>query len=129
MAIIGLSNATVRVNNVIVAAKANSVSVNDGKGTKSVKGISAGGEFSDVVVFEDVESRVGKIKFSLYTTAYNIELLRSWQSIDLAVGNTISVTDDDYHAVLSNGVVINDPDKMIGLDQSFEVEFHGRPII
>lgn len=129
MAIKLLTNPTVMVNNVLVMPKANSVSVVSGKGEKTVKGISSGAGFTDVVVSEDVETKVGKIKMSFYTAEDEIELLRAWQSMDLNIGNTVSVTENDYHAVLTGGVVINDPEQMIGADESFEVEFHGRPII
>lgn len=124
-----LTNPTVKINNVTVTPKANSVSVVSGKGEKTVKGISSGAGFVDVAISEDIETQVGKIKMSFYTTADNIELLRGWQSIDLNIGNIISVTEDDFHSVMVGAIVINDPEMMIGVDESFEVEFHGRPTI
>jgi hypothetical protein len=124
-----LSNPTVKINNVVVMPKANSVSIASGKGEKTVKGVSSGGGFVDVAVSEDVETKVGKIKMSFPTTQENIEILRSWQSIDISIGNVVSVTEDNFHAVMVGAIVINDPEMMIGVDESFEVEFHGRPTI
>ena len=129
MALKILTNPTVKINNVTMTPKANSVTVTSGKGEKTVKGVSAGGGFSDVAVSEDIETRVGKIKMSFYTTKDNTELLRTWQAIDLNIGNVISVTEDDFHAVMVSAIVINDPELMMGVDESFEVEFHGRPTI
>ena len=120
---------TVKINNVTVTPKANSVSIASGTGEKTVKGVSSGGGFVDVAVSEDVETKIGKIKMSFYTTQENMELVRGWQSTDISIGNVISVTEDDFHAVLTGGVIINDPEMMIGVDESFEVEFHGRPTI
>jgi len=124
-----LSNPTVMINNVTVTPKANSVSIVSGKGEKTVKGVSSGAGFVDTAVSEDIETQVGKIKMSFYTTSENIELLRAWQSMDINIGNVVSVTDEDFHAVLTGAVVTNDPEMMIGVDESFEVEFHGRPTI
>jgi hypothetical protein len=124
-----LSNPTVMVNNVNVTPKANSVSIVSGKGEKTVKGVSSGAGFVDTAISEDIETQVGKIKMSFYATSENIELLRGWQSVDVNIGNVVSVTEDDFHAVLAGAIVINDPEIMIGVDESFEVEFHGRPTI
>jgi hypothetical protein len=129
MTITILTNPTVRINNVTILPKANSVTITDGKGEKTVKGVSAGGGLTDIAVSADVETQIGKLKFSLYTTKGNIELLRAWQSIDLNLGNILTVSENDYNATISGGIVINDPEKMIGVDESFEVEFHGRPAI
>ena len=124
-----LFNPTVRINNIIVSPKPNSVSIVDGKGEKTVKAVSSGGGFSDIVVSGDVETRVGKIKMSFYFTDENYELLRTWKSVDDTVGSTITITEGDFHATMTGAVVINDPEKMIGVDEAFEVEFHGRPIV
>lgn len=124
-----LTNPTVMINNVNATPKANSVSIVSGKGEKTVKGVSSGAGFVDTAISEDIETQVGKIKMGFYATSENIELLRGWQSVDINIGNVVSVTEDDFHAVLTGAVVTNDPEIMIGVDESFEVEFHGRPTI
>jgi hypothetical protein len=123
-----LSNPTVRINNVNVLPKANSVTVKLGKGEKSVVGVSAGGLDSSQVVSENVETRCGEIKMSFHSTIENYENLRTWLSIDLNVGNTISVTEDDFHAVMTGGIIINDPEVPLGNEETFEVHFKGSEI-
>ena len=123
-----LTNPTVRINNVTVTPKPNSVSITPGFGEKSVKGVSSGGGFSDIVISEDVETRVGCIKMSFYSTGENYELYRAWKSAPNTVGNIISVTEDDFHAVMISAVVVNMMEFNIGNEESFEVEFKGTAV-
>jgi len=123
------ANPTVTVNNVPVVPKPNSTSIVEGKGEKTVKGVSAGAGFSDIVISEDISTKISKIKFSIPSNDVNYSLVRAWQAIDLNLGNVVTVHEDDYAAVMTGGIVINDPEKMFGVDEYFEVEFHGRPIV
>ena len=123
------SNPTVRVNNVTVGFKPNSLSFKMGKGEASVKGVSVGGGFSDIAVSENIEDRVGMVKFSLYSTEINIELLNVWKSIDIGIGNVVKIIDKNFTATMTSSVVVNDPDIGIGVDESFEVDFKGGVLV
>lgn len=123
-----LSNPTAKINNVIVMPKANSISVCLGMGEKKVIGISAGGGFSSIAVSTDVSTKIGKIKFSLYSTAENIALFRAWHAIDINLGNTVSLSDGEFHIIGIGCIVITDPDITFEPEGAFEVEFHCRQL-
>lgn len=131
MAKIVLSNPTIRVNNVTVGFKPNSLVIRLGKGEISVKGVSIGGGLSDIAKSENIEDRVGMIKFSTYSTNVDIDLLNIWKSIDISIGNIIKVVNGngDFTATMSGAVIANDPDIPIGVDEAFEIDFQGLPII
>ncbi|MGD9276251.1 MAG: hypothetical protein PVJ67_03710 [Candidatus Pacearchaeota archaeon] len=124
-----LSNPTIRIDNIVIVPKANTTMINNGFGEKKVTGISSGGGTSGIAVSEDVSTRIGKIKFALFTTPQNLEYLRTWQSVDIAVGVSISVSEGTFSVSGQNCVVINNPDANIGVDESFEVEFHCRQLV
>jgi hypothetical protein len=123
-----LTNPVVRIQNVIVTIKPASLSFDIGKGEKKVSGVSVGGGASGIAVSDDVSTRVGKIKFSLFTTAENIARFRAWKSQANSVGNTISLTEGNTHIVGKYMQVVNSPDMAVGVDESFEIEFEGLPL-
>lgn len=122
-----LSNPTVKINNVIVAPCPNSVTVVEGQGETTVEGISLGGGLTGVTVSENIETKVSKIKMEFPNTTENKELKRTWKSVDLNIGNTISITEDDFHIVVAGAVVKNDPEMKFSADGKIDVEFHGAP--
>lgn len=124
-----LSNPAIRVNNLSVGFKPNSLVIKTGKGENSVKGVSEGGGNSGIAKSENVETRVGMIKFSLFSTNIDIESFNVWKSINISIGNIIKVIDENFNATMSGAIVINDPDIAMGVDESFEVEFEGGVII
>lgn len=129
MALITLANPTVTINNDTFLPVANSVSLMDGQGTKSVKGVSSGGGFTDIVISENVEERYSQFKFSLHTVDVNMQRKRDWRAVDDSVGVTISVTQGDFHRVIRHAILTNDPEQKFGSEESFEVEFQGLPAV
>lgn len=123
-----LSNPTLRVNNETIGFKPNSISFKLGKGEKSVKGVSEGEGSSDVAMSENIEDRVGMIKFSLFSDPVLIELFNVWASQDINIGNDVKIFDRRFNATLVRGIVVNDPDINSGVDAEFEVDFKG-PIL
>lgn len=124
-----LSNPTIRVNNIAIGFKPNSLSIKLGKGETSVKGVSVGGGLSDVAISENIEDRVSMIKFSLYSTNELIDFFNIWKNMDISFGNDIKIFDRNFNATLSQGVITNDPEIAIGVDADFEVDFKGNIIV
>lgn len=123
-----LSNLTLRVNNRTVGYKPNTLSFVTGRGEISTKGVSVGAGISDISVSENVETFVGKIKFELYTTAENEDLFKEWKEAAIAVGNVVKIFGTAFTGTMTSATVKNDPDMKTGVDESFEVEFEGKPI-
>lgn len=124
-----LSNPTIRVNNVSVGFKPNSLVIKTGKGEASVKGVSHGGGLSGIAKSENIEDRVGMVKFALYSTNEDIELFNIWKSIDISIGNIIKVVDRTFTATMPGAIIVNDPDINIGVDETFEIDFQGGVIV
>lgn len=123
-----LANPVVRINNVIITIKPGSASFDLGKGEEKVSGVSVGGGASSVAISDDVTTRVGKMKVTVFTTGENIQRFRDWKSVPIGAGNTVSFTEDNTHIVGKNMRLVNSPDMKIGVDESFDLEFNGSPL-
>jgi hypothetical protein len=122
-----LSNPSVEVNGETIGIVPNSLSYKDGRGNRTVRPESAGGNSINVVVTEDAETKKGMVKFSLYNTKVNDELKVSWQStVD---GNTVRFSDGDFVKPFRQMFVTEDPEVALGADGNMEIVFEGAPLI
>lgn len=121
-----LSNPTAEVNNDAIGIVPNSLTYKKGKGDKNVRPQSAGGNSVSMVITENAETKKGMVKFSLYNTKNNQDLLDAWQDNN---ANTIRLSQDDFVVSFRGMVVITDPDVQTGADGNLEVVFEGQPAV
>lgn len=120
-----LSNPIVQVNDTTIAVKPNSFKYNSGKGEKTVRAQSAGGNSVEAFLTEDAETKLAMVTFTLYTTQDNIGLVEQWQ--DNLEGNTLTVSEGSFQKNFTSMYVINDPDINFSADGEIEIEFKGNP--
>ena len=120
-----LANPTIEVNNGVIGIKPNSLTFKSGKGDKKVRPQSAGGNSVEMVITEDAETKKGMVKFTLYNTKTNVDLLTAWQ--DSVEGNTVRFSDGEFVRSFRTMTVTSDPDISLGADGEFEAVFEGQP--
>lgn len=120
-----LANPTIEVNDAAIGIVPNSVSFKTGKGDVNIRAQSAGGNSIDVIRTENAETKISMVKFKLYNTRTNVQLMRDWQ--DSTTGNTINLSDGDFIESFREMFVTTDPEVALGADGELEVEFMGRP--
>lgn len=123
-----ISDAQVRINNETFQIVPNTLKTNLGLGESKVMPQSAGNGDVEQVYAEDVESKIGKVTLSVYTTSDQINRIRL-----LKAGknqNYIAITDKNSQLVLvmKNAALINDPDLDFSVDGKVELTFHGASI-
>lgn len=123
-----LSDLAIRINNVNVGYKSNSLKFKLGTGEKSVKGVSTGPGGSDIAISENIETKVGMIQFELFSTSENEDLFKQWRARPDLIGNSIKIFDNSFTGTMARGVIVNDPDFNVGTDESVEIQFEGSPI-
>lgn len=127
MTILTLNNPTVEVNDNPIAIVPNSLSYKKGRGEKSVKAQSAGGNAIETVVTQNAETKVSMVKFKLYPTKENFDLADVW--IDNINGNTIRLSEGELTESFRGMVTTNEPERMVGADGELEIEFQGQPVL
>lgn len=124
-----LSNPSVQVNDDTIAIVPNSLSYKKGKGDVQVRAQSAGGNSVETVLTENAETKVSMVKFSLFLTDTNRQLIDAWQENRYSGGNTIKFSQRGSNVPLAfvNMNVTIDPELSVGADGSVEIEFMGDP--
>lgn len=122
-----LSNPTVEVNNGIVAIIPNTLGFKTGKGNITMRPQSAGNRSISMVKTQDAETMKSMVKFALYNTKVNNDLLNDWQ--DAVDGNSIRFSDGDFTMSFRNMFVIEDPERNLGADATWEITFEGQPAV
>lgn len=127
MTVLTLNNPTVEVNDNPIAIVPNSLSYKKGRGEKSVKAQSAGGNAIETVVTQNAETKVSMVKFKLYPTKENFDLADVW--IDNINGNTIRLSEGELTESFRGMVTTTEPERMVGADGELELEFMGQPVL
>jgi hypothetical protein len=122
-----LSNPTVVVNNLATPIVPNSFTFTEGLGEQTVRTQSSGGGSVQTVFSNNVETNKSMVKFSLYNTAENIDLIKLWkQNADV---NAISVTGEGLSRSFSGAALISNYEVNLGSDTTIDVEFESKPAI
>lgn len=119
-----LSNPTLEVNDDTIAIIPNSLVFILGKGKKTVKTQSTGGDGIEVVISEDAETKKSMVKYKLTNTKKNLQFVKDWQNL---FSNTIAISERDFSESFRDMVVTNDPERAIGADGELEIEWEGAP--
>lgn len=119
-----LTNPAILINGSPVAYVPNSFEFQDGYGDRNIRTQTTGSGNVEQVVTEDVETQIGRVKFTLLSTVENIESVTTWQqNVD---ENTIELSaDPDFTRQYANMVIVSEPVKPGGQDANFDVEFKG----
>lgn len=126
-----LSNATVTVNNSVVAITPNSLAFTEGLGEQMIRAASAGGGEVDQVFSEDVETQFSTVKFDIPATIENIELAREWkvnknQNLVQVSGRTPEGT---LTRSFSQAAIVNDYEVALGADTNISIEFRSNKAV
>lgn len=119
-----ITDPEVRVNNETYQLVPNSLTMVRGLGESEVKAQSIGNGQVENIFAENVETKVGKIKFSLYTTDFNIDT-KIPQLKENRNRNTVSLADEDFTVVMKNAALVSDPEHVFSNDGQVELEFMG----
>lgn len=122
-----LSNPSIMVNNTVIGIIPNSLSAKSGKGNITLRPQSSGGNGIQVIKTVDAETKKGMVKFSVYNTKTNADLIQEWQ--DAVDGVTIRLSEDDFVLSFQRMFVMEDPELNFGADGNFEVTFEGQPAV
>jgi len=122
-----LSNPTIVVNNLATPIVPNSFTFTEGLGEQTIRTQSAGGGSVQTVFSNNVETNKSMVKFSLYNTADNIDLIKLWKQNGDA--NAISVTGEGLNRSFSGAALISNYEVNLGSDTTIDVEFEGQPAI
>jgi len=123
-----LVNGQLLINNIAIPYVPNSFKFDLGLGEQNVKAVAGGGGTSDGVYFADVETKISKCSFEMYSTSLALELHKEWK----ALGNAIVI---EYTG--ANDVVMyfnfmahtNRVEFETGNDKTVSFEFCGNPAI
>jgi hypothetical protein len=120
-----LSNPTVTINDDTIGIVPNSLVYKPGLGDKNVRAQSSGGNAIDAVVTENAETKISMVKFKLYNTKTNLDIVKTWSA---NIQNTIQLSENDDIVENFSGMVVGpEPERNIGADGDLEIEFMGQP--
>ncbi len=122
-----LSNPTVVVNNLATPIVPNSFTFTEGLGEQTIRTQSSGGGSVEPVFSENVETNKSMVKFSVFNTAENIDLVKTWKQNKNA--NAISVTGEGLTRSFSGMALISNYEVNLGSDTTIDIEFEGQPAI
>jgi len=126
-----ISNGQLIINNVKIPYIANSLEVDFGFPVREVKGLSSGAGGTDISTSEDVSTVFGIVKFKLQSASLPIQAMTEWQTIDLNIGNIITVigsyAGQGFTADWINMVLVSRINMPLQFGGEFELEFHGAP--
>ena len=126
MAVKTLSNPTLEVNDDVIAIVPNSVTYKTGFGDKDVKAQSSGGNAIETVITENAETKLSMVKYKLYNTAKNLQLVKDWGALE---SSTIRLYEGQITESFRDMVITVEPEVAVGADGELELEWKGTPAV
>jgi len=124
---LALSVPQIQVNDTTIEIKPNSYSYISGKGEYKTRVASGGGARVSIYNTKDVETQFATMKFVMYTTDENVELIEGWK--DNFDSNTVSFSEKGLSRTINKAIIQNDPEFSLGVEGEVEVTFTGNPAI
>lgn len=126
-----LVNASVEVDDETILVEGNTIVCIEGLGESTVTAASNGGT-PVVVISEDVTTKIGMVKFEMPATVNSFNLSREFRT--RGAGRVVRVSGTDpagnrFGRTLTQGIMINDPEKAIQNEGKIPVEFAGAPLV
>jgi len=125
-----LVDASVEVDDEAVTVESNTIVLMEGQGESTVKAASRGGR-PVVVISEDISTKIGKIKFEMPASVNSSNLSRDFKARGAGRVVRISGTDSAGNRLgrtLTQGIMVNDPEKAIQNEGKVPIEFEGAPL-
>ncbi len=125
-----LTDVSIEVDDETVTVEGNSVVLTEGQGTLTMKAASRGGRVVPVAS-EDITSKIGKVKFEMPASVQAINLAKDIKA--RGVGRVVRVSGTDAQGnrlgrTLTQGAMVNDPEKAIQNEGKLPMEFEGAPL-
>ncbi len=122
---IQLSDATVLVNDEVVAIVPNTLKFTEGFGEQNVRAASVGGGSVEQVFSRDVETALSKVMFDIHTTPDNVKLARTWksngnQNVVAIAGKTVEA---ELTRTFTQAAMTGDPEIEISTEGVINIEF------
>jgi len=124
---IGKSTPVIVINNIPIGVVPNSVTYKKGFGETTVRAASIGGGAITTVHTENVENKVGMVKFQIHVVDALIQQMTTWKAnINANTVSGIDVRGIPFNLILAS--MVNDPDIPPTADGVIDVEFQGDPM-
>lgn len=125
-----LVDASVEVDDEPVTVEGNTIVITEGQGTSTVKAASRGGK-TVVVTSEDITTKIGGIKFEMPASVNSMNVSRDFKA--RGAGRVVRVSGTDpagnrLGRTLTQGSMVNDPEKAIQNEGKIPIEFMGAPL-
>lgn len=128
-----ISNGTLTVNNSPVAYKPNSLVFTEGAGEQSIMTQSSGGGAVQTVYSNNVETNKSMVKFSILSTAANVDLVKTWKKNfnrnAITVSGSDPVTGAQFTRTFQTMALINNYEVNLVDQGDIALEFEGAPAV
>ncbi len=121
----GISNPVVKLNGETISIVPNSLAYKLGTGDKVIRAVSSGGGAITPVTTDNVETKLGMIKFAVPNTADGALIART--VADNGEANEFQISDEDLQVSFTNMSLMTEPERPLSQDGAFELEFQGPP--
>lgn len=126
-----LANALVTVNNDPVAIIPNSLMFTEGLGEQSIRAASVGGDQTEQIYSDDIESNFSTISFEIPATIENIAKAREWktnknQNVVQVLGST---PEGSMTRTFTQAAFLNNYEVALGSDTNIPIEFKANPAV
>lgn len=121
----GISNPVIKRNGKTISIVPNSLAYKLGTGDKVIRAISSGGGAITPVITDNVETKLGMIKFSVPNTSDGAQIAR--EASDAGENNEFQISDEDLQVSFTGMALMTEPERPLSQDGVFELEFMGPP--
>jgi len=128
-----INNPSVVINNNPVPVVANSVTFNEGLGEGEFKVESTGGGNVGLVFCENIESKIGEVKFEMLPKIQNIDAARGWKLLKSA--NTIEISGKDSTTgksitrTFTKAAIMSNYEVGLSTDGKLSLEWKSKPAV
>jgi hypothetical protein len=123
----------VAINGQPIGVQPNSVTYTLGKGEQSVKSVSLGGGSTTTIYSDNVDTKVSKLKFKLYSTIDAQNLLKIWSndgnSLLVQIAGIDETSGQDLSLTFQKAAFVTDPEIALKESGDVEIEIHSEPVI
>lgn len=122
-----ISDATVIVDNIVMAYVPNSLTYKEGLGEQKIRIQTGGGGAVQQVLSDDITTKHAMVKFDVEPTAENINNMRAIKAnMD---GHVITISAAGFTRTITGALLTSDYEVKLGAEDVFTVEFIGNPAI
>ncbi len=116
-------DATVIIDNTVVAYVPNSLDLTEGFGEQKIRTQTGGGGSVQSIVADDITKKHSKVQFKMEPTADNLALLRTIKADQN--GHVITLSAPGFYRTVTNAILTSDYEVKLGVDDTIQVVFMG----